>query len=917
MHETRRDDTTGRPFASLSGSDRNALPPELCAALAPRYTVLRVLGRGGSAVVYLAHDGTRGSDVALKVLHDALTSQVSTTRFLREVDIARGLDHPHIVPVFESGSVERRAYYTMPYVEGQSLRERLQREPQCSLEDTIAIARQVADALDYAHAHGIVHRDVKPANILMSQDRACVADFGVARAMVIASGDTITDSGFALGTPEYMSPEQAAGQRELDGRSDVYALACVVYQMLAGEPPFTGPSAQAIIARHFQEAPRSLRVVRPSVPRSVERAIERALEKVPADRYATAGEFVDALTAPATADDVELRREAATMQRRTVRRLAIIAVVLGLVVTGVARAVLASAGTTSFRARTAFLAGYDALHDGRFARADSQFADAIRHDPRFARAMIWSSLVHWWIDAEAPPSPLALRTAMQPTTRRMALDSVDALLLAGLVALAERREADACAAWADGTRAAFQNPVVLYSLGTCLRRDPIVLADATSPSGWRFRASHERAIVAYEQAFELQPLLLRGLGTASLADLQELFRTNSARMRDGRARSNDTLVFRAFPELSADTLRYVPYPRQIIAASAAPSTFALAIQHERERLLRTVRIWSTGYPRDPMAARAVAVALDLLGDAAAPDAFQTALALAESTDDSLSIAAEAVLVRIKHALPDDTFALRRAVVTADSLLRAHPPAAGREVGMLGALAALLGRASLSADYARRGGVGSIMHALTGSGPSLLAYASLGGPRDSLAKYEALVEAAVSALPPRDGGRARGQWLWRSAALSYPDYAMRALASRDDVQASVLEPIVAAVAGDNTRVIQLLARLQTTRATLRPADIMIEGLYQEAVCLVTADEPRSAIARIDPTLNALRYTTTRELGQIPRTGALVRAMALRATLAQTVGEPAASRRWARAVIILWSGADEFLQHTVRDMTQLAH
>ncbi len=916
MRESRRDAAGKRQFATLSASTASAPTEELRSALAPRYTIRRVLGRGGSAVVYLAHDHERATDVALKVLHDELTSMVSTARFLREVNIARQLEHARIVQVYESGSAAGRAYYTMPYVEGQSLRERLLSERQCSLDETCELARQVAEALDYAHARGIIHRDIKPANILMSTDGAMVTDFGIARAMVIASGDTLTDSGFALGTPEYMSPEQASGQHELDGRSDVYALGCVVYQMLAGEPPFTGPSAQAIIARHFQEAPRSLRVVRPSISRSVERAIARALAKVPADRFASAGEFVAALTAPRDANDSDDVADSPSLLRRYALRAGVAAALLALVGFGVGRALLANAGTTSFRARAAFLAGQDALQEGRFALADTQFTIAKREDPEYARAIVWSALVGWWIDSEAIPSPLSLRNALQPSARGTAIDAADALLLSGLEELAEGRIDAACGVWSDSSRAGHTSAAVLYARGTCLRRDPIVRPDTSSPSGWRFRSSYEQAIVAYEQAFELQPSLMRGLGAASLADLQDLFRTNSARMREGRANANDTLTFRAFLELDADTLRYVPYPRQLHAARAAPATSAQAVQHERERFLRSARAWRAGYPRDPIAARAVAVALDLLGDIAAPEAFASALALADNSDDSLSIASEAVLVRIKHALPDDTAALRSAVATANELLRAYPPNARRESGVLGALASLLGKASLSSEYAREGDVGGAVHAVTGSGPSLMAFASLGGPRDSMAKYEALVDAAVHALPAAEAARSRGQWLWRAAALAYPDYAMRALTSTDASGAAVLEPIVAARAMDSARVKALLARLQATRAMLRPADVMIEGPYLEATALASIRDSASAIARVDPTLKALRYTTTLEFGQIPRTGTLVRTLALRAMLAATVGDRDTARQWAWAVTILWSEADEFLHPTVEEMERLA-
>ena len=256
------------------------------------------LGHGGMATVYLARDIRHKRLVALKVLHPELAAVLGTDRFLREVETAAGLQHAHILPVFDSGEAAGRLWYTMPYVEGESLRDRLRREVQLPIEDALRLTREVAEALDYAHRHGVVHRDIKPDNILLTEGHAFVADFGIAKAVSTAGGETLTQTGTAVGTPAYMSPEQASPGAGLDGRSDVYSLGCVLYEMLAGEPPFTGPSSQAVLARHAADPPRSMRVVRPAVPLALERAVERALAKVPADRFQTAGEFARSLALP-------------------------------------------------------------------------------------------------------------------------------------------------------------------------------------------------------------------------------------------------------------------------------------------------------------------------------------------------------------------------------------------------------------------------------------------------------------------------------------------------------------------------------------------------------------------------------------------------------------------------------------------
>ncbi len=219
--------------------------------LADRYAIERELGRGGMATVYLAEDRKHRRPVAIKVLHPELAAALGAERFLREIEIAARLQHPHILPLYDSGSAGGQLYYVMPYVEGESLRDRLSREQQLPLEDALRIATEVAGALAYAHSHGIVHRDIKPENIMLSGGTAVVADFGIAHAVTAAGEEhDLTQTGTIIGTPAYMSPEQATGSAELDGRSDEYSLACVVYEMVVGEPPFTGPTAQAIIARH-------------------------------------------------------------------------------------------------------------------------------------------------------------------------------------------------------------------------------------------------------------------------------------------------------------------------------------------------------------------------------------------------------------------------------------------------------------------------------------------------------------------------------------------------------------------------------------------------------------------------------------------------------------------------------------------
>lgn len=273
----------------------------LSEALRDRYRLERELGRGGMATVYLARDLRHDRPVALKVFRSELSASMGTERFLREIRLTARLDHPHILPLLDSGTAGGALFYAMPYVEGESLRERLEREKQLPLEDVLRIVRQVTDALDHAHRQGIVHRDIKPENILLGTGHARLADFGIARAVDAAGGETLTGAGLGIGTPTYMSPEQASGDREVDARADVYSLACVVYEMLAGQPPHTGATVEAIHARKALEQPPALRIVRPALPAGVDAAIRKALAPAPADRWQSVGELLAALEHPTRA----------------------------------------------------------------------------------------------------------------------------------------------------------------------------------------------------------------------------------------------------------------------------------------------------------------------------------------------------------------------------------------------------------------------------------------------------------------------------------------------------------------------------------------------------------------------------------------------------------------------------------------
>jgi serine/threonine-protein kinase len=274
----------------------NDAPARLSAALADRYTIERELGAGGMATVYLAHDIKHDRQVALKAVHQKVGALLGVERFLTEIRTTAQLHHPNILPLFDSGEADGIVFYVMPYVEGETLRERITKEGQLGVTEAVRITTEVVSALAHAHKHGVIHRDIKPENILLQDGHAVVSDFGIAIAATHAAGDRITQAGFSVGTPAYMSPEQAAAEREIDGRSDQYSLASVLYEMLAGEPPFTGPNAGALMARMMSEPAPDITRRRPTVPESVAAAVDQALAKVPGDRFPTVAAFGDALS---------------------------------------------------------------------------------------------------------------------------------------------------------------------------------------------------------------------------------------------------------------------------------------------------------------------------------------------------------------------------------------------------------------------------------------------------------------------------------------------------------------------------------------------------------------------------------------------------------------------------------------------
>ena len=396
----------------------------LTTALADRYRIERELGRGGMAVVYLAHDLRHERQVAVKVLRPDLAASVGAERFLREIKLAARLTHHNILALYDSGEADGLLYYVMPYVEGESLRQKLKRERQLAIDEALRLTHEIADGLDYAHEQGVIHRDIKPENILLSRGHAAIADFGIARAVAKMGSSNLTTSGTSVGTPMYMSPEQIAGDRDVDGRSDVYSLGCVLYEMLAGEPPHTGPTVQAVLTRILTEEPTDLRSVRATVPAHVSAAVAKVLQKVPSDRFATATALATALR-PSRA----LAMPVLTWQTLRRRRIAVAATAVAAVLAvaswallrpGAPRGAGGDAGRLSLVVSSAALAFDPALSpDGSmvaYAAGDSSRVDL------FVRRVRGGEPVQLTDDAALEHSP-----AFSPDGERIAFTRRDSL----------------------------------------------------------------------------------------------------------------------------------------------------------------------------------------------------------------------------------------------------------------------------------------------------------------------------------------------------------------------------------------------------------------------------------------------------------------------------------------------------------
>ena len=1049
---------TGTAVADRSTPSRDLdsfdhAPPE---SLAGRYVIERELGSGASSTVYLARDTKYDRLVAVKVLNRELAFAVGPRRFLQEIEITARLQHPNILAIHDSGESDGWLFYVAPYLDGQSLRTRLSQARQLPVDEALRITAELAEALHHAHANAIVHRDIKPENVLFSGGHACLADFGIAQAIQRAGGDRLTGTGLVLGTPAYMSPEQAAGDRELDGRSDLYSLACVLYEMLAGIAPFVGPTPESVVAQRFSHAPRPVRAFRAGVPPHVDRAITRALSLAPADRFPDIRSFSTALTAPTPEQLAEPAATTAMAPRRVSRwifAVPIAAVALGI---GVARTIglgnppmnstlvavlpfagaggrhlspgeagrdlydafrrwrdlelvdagtvqqfaqrpltdpdalalgrelgagklvqavatlvgdsvridvalfevasrrrtkshsvmvpdvktvsldayrrvaiallgerepaagmdVGDAGTNLLSAWHAYQRGLTALRRWDLEGAERELQAAAAADAGFAQAQLWLAQIGAWRRDNQPES--WSEAASRAIAGSAGFLERDRLLAQGVFALSTRRYAAACAAYDRLLAMDSLDAVAWFGRSECLTKDPAIVRDPRSPSGWRFVTSAQAGIDAFLRALDVAP---DAQPVFSVDRRKRVLYASLNRYRRGFLTPRDS--FAAAPSFDevGDSLSFVPVPFATFArgdVAAMPATLDLAVRRQRDVLLGLARGWVQRSPRLSEAHEALAYALEVRGEVESSE--RGAESAVEALREARSLTIDSTR-RFRLALAEARVLLKRGEfqnvqVLADSLLRnadSTPRTAARLVG----LAALTGRATLTARLLSKSassGIASLNDAVVsprvpaqvrGPAARLLAHSAL-GICDSVRVQIPLVERAIDTyVEPNGRQRLWNEILPTAMSMAAPCDSARGLL-RATARADRLVLMQQALArGDVKAVRGHFATLQRTRGADRPGDVAIDYTYHEAWLLAAIGDSAAAIERLDRVLDALPTLGDYVVEFMPQAAAVGRAMALRSALARRADTSTPRTPDAR-LQALWSQADDGLR-----------
>ena len=897
--------------------------------IAEHYRVERELGRGGMATVYLCTDLRDQKQVAIKVLRHELGSAVIIERFLREIAFASELDHPQIPKVLGSGVIDDVPYYVMTYIDGESLKKRLDREKQLPIADALKIACAIIEPTAYAHKRGIVHRDLKPDNVVISKDGVFVLDFGIARAIIESGGDRLTSTGIGVGTPAYMSPEQALGDRNLDVRSDIYSIGCVVYEMIAGLPPFVGPTAQVIISRRFAAPPPPLSEVRDNVPESVEEAISKALAKAPADRWATVSEFGDALRA--CTNDTRRRFKTPTIEfrRQSVVRVGLAAIaILG---------VGGGAFAWSREYRGAFDKGRVALQSWDFASAEKQFRRAVDSDPGDPAAKLWLAQV---MMLEGNPSSTWRRFIAGAQDGRKDLSPGDALRADALAVTREQQDCERFSQVAGSeSRRSTGDFSAALTYADCLSADSIVVPDKASKSGYRFRASYQRADSVYEG------LLERNAGkppayAVVMPRLAKVLSIEKAKYRYGSRMGSSAEGFLALPTLVNDTLTHTPYP---IGGGLwrSPDITAVesALAKNRERLKSFADAWSRAAPDEPRAHELLASVFQAMGNLSGSDnsaleelrkARKAALRGNESAEDrytdQLRLGRDQVRLYLRLSRFDQAGALADSLLSAP-LPKVDPAVRDGWIGDLTPLAALRGRPLEMLDLSLtatpnypvvlpNGQIAALPRPVVPDQFALDAYAEGGGSGDSVMAMASRVSDKIAALvPPAQVTALTNAALLRPLTLAAPVIGPKPVADLEPNPDPIILALRAYAARDMPRTRRYLDSLSALHADFAPGEITMDAVYVESWLRAQIGDTAAASGALDRALRGLPAALPAILASEAVAFSLGRVMALRAELAARKGERTLATTWATALIKLWGRGDAVTAPTLERMRKL--
>ncbi|MEO8193108.1 MAG: serine/threonine-protein kinase [Gemmatimonadales bacterium] len=890
--------------------------------IADRYRVEVEIGRGGMATVYLCTDLRDNSRVAVKVLRAELGSAVVEERFLREIAFASDLDHPRIPKVFDSGVVGDLPFYVMTYIEGESLRAHLDRVKQLTIDEAVRITKAIIEPMAYAHKRGIVHRDLKPANVILAADGVYVLDFGIARAILASADDSLTSTGVAVGTPAYMSPEQALSGQDIDARSDIYSLACVTYEMIAGIPPFVGATAQAVMARRFIAPPPPLRETREMVPEQIEKAVSKALCKAPADRWQHVEDFGAALSETSTSPSLYAARAHLSTRRRRVTTIVLVATAVLLTATG--------AYSWSVARRDYVAQGRTALESWDLRGAESAFRRAVARKPDDATAQLWLGQLLMIRGAPAEEwQPLALRSA----DRKADLEDFDRMRAEALASAASDDNSNRCDLL--GRLASRRDPrhladfTVSLAFADCIVDDPLVVPDAASRSGFSFRRSYHQATSLYEGLATRNahnPSAFRIL----MPRLERVLPVNKNTLRMGVAKGDAAVSFIAWPELASDTVAYVPQRLSGPGTAISPRRGPLEriVSRNVDRLQKLAALWTRNAPDDPDAHEMLARMLEAGGrmEGAGTSALaQTALArraasrLARSESGGqlreLRLAAMQVRLLLKLNRFPAAASLADSVLEKGQLTAVDDTTREAADEVLAGLAALTGRLYRVIDIERRyasgypvqlssGEVKVLPDEIAEDALALESYAALGGPADSiLAVRDRVSERLASLVPAAEAEDMRISLFSRPLSLAAPSVGPgpgSALGSSSDMFVTGLRALHR---GDSRAARLAVDSLSALHSDNAPGEITMDAVLQEAWLRAASGDTAGTVRFLDASLRGLSRAPPNLLARPMLAASLVRAMILRAKLAHHTRDAAAARKWGDAAVALWGRGDQ--------------